>query len=73
MAKVLTEDEARRIASNIAKLRTLLDKGDSSVGFGRRPDSSLGLDKTLLLHARDVCWVCSISKAPAITPSLATN
>lgn len=28
MAKVLTEDEAHRIASNIAKLRTLLAKGD---------------------------------------------
>ena len=35
IAKGLSEDEARRIASNIAKLATLLSEGGLSVGFGR--------------------------------------
>ena len=43
MAKVLTEDEAQRIASNIAKLPTLLDEGGLAAELGRRPSSCIML------------------------------
>ena len=36
MAKVLTEDQARRVASSIAKLPDLLGQDGYRVGFARR-------------------------------------